>query len=49
MFIAFARNGGKGTKKDICRLSTRPKLAKLWAGDLTVDVTGEIFTCIARM
>ena len=34
--------------KIIPRLCTNPKLANPWAGEFTVDMPGEIFTCIAK-
>ena len=46
------RNGGKGAEevhlKIICRLHSKPKLANPWAGEFTVDMPGEIFSCIAK-
>ena len=34
--------------KIVRRLYTRPKLANPWAGEFTVDMPEEIFTCIAK-
>ena len=34
--------------KIIRRVSSKPKLANPWAGEFTVDIPGEIFSCIAK-